>query len=219
MKSVFFLISVFFVIGCGNFFEDKSEAPRDEISSANATVDFAEVKQKIFAPHCIKCHLNYENFASVKMIASGILNSIEQNRMPKNSPPLDESLKILIRTWVAEGANEFLENNSSEQPSDEDITTLKPTWESLRLHIFEPKCLVCHNPVGKAPWIDLSSRAGMAKTLIKHINFKNPDDSNLIIRLRDPEEPMPPLPPQSNLLQLTEDEILVVIDWINSGLP
>jgi hypothetical protein len=50
---------------------------------------------------------------------------------------------------------------------------LLPTWESLSKNIFIPKCVVCHNPSGQAPWIDVSNREGMAKTLIKHINFKD----------------------------------------------
>ncbi len=223
MRLLICVSLVFVLLGCGNFFREKNSLAAnvsgEEGASASATIDFAEVKQKIFAPHCVKCHSNYANFLSVKQNLSGILNSIEQNRMPKNSPPLTEDLKNILRTWFAEGANETLDQDSSNEPIPDDVTLLKPTWNSLSLHIFEPKCLVCHSPVGKAPWIDLSSRASMAKTLLKHIDFKNPEESNLVIRLRDTEEPMPPLPPQSTIPQLTEEEVVVVIEWIKAGLP
>ncbi len=219
MRAIFNFLFIIIFTGCGDFFESQSDPLTTENLSSQASIDFEEVKQKIFEPFCIRCHINYGNFASVKINISEILISIEQNRMPRNSPPLEEELKNLLRTWVAEGAQEFQNDAPQEQPIDQDPAVLKPTWESLSLHIFEPKCLVCHSPNGKAPWVDFSSRSAMAKTLLKHINFENPDNSNLIIRLRDPEEPMPPLPPQSNLSQLTPEEVLVVIEWINSGLP
>jgi cytochrome c5 len=223
MKLLFYFILSLTLFGCGNFFRDKTNSSAniagDGESVTKVTVDFSEVKQRIFEPHCVKCHSNYANFASVKQSISNILGSIEQNRMPKNAQPLGDDLKNLLRTWIAEGANENLMEDSQTEPTDEDPTVLKPTWTSLSLHVFEPKCLVCHSPVGKAPWIDFSNRATMAKTLIKHIDFKNPDDSNLVIRLRDSEEPMPPLPPQSTIPQLSEDEILVVVEWIKAGVP
>jgi uncharacterized membrane protein len=223
MRLLIYFSLVFTLLGCGNFFRDKNNLAGsisgEGGSSAVATIDFAEVKQKIFEPHCVKCHSNYANFLSVKQNLSGILNSIEQNRMPKNSSPLTEDLKNILRTWFAEGANETLDQGSSNEPTADDITILKPTWDYLSLHIFEPKCLVCHSPVGKAPWIDFSNRASMAKTLLKHIDFKNPEESNLVIRLRDTEEPMPPLPPQSAIPQLTEEEVVVVVEWIKAGLP
>ena len=52
-----------------------------------------------------------------------------------------DSLKIILRTWFAEGANETLDQDSSNEPVPDDVTLLKSTWNSLSLHIFEPKCL------------------------------------------------------------------------------
>lgn len=219
MKLIFFLAFSTCIVGCGNFFRDKSPAGPDLISSTKASVDFAEVKNRVLTPHCLTCHSNYANFVSVKSSATAILSAVEQDRMPKNAPPLPEDLKNLLRTWVAEGANEFLDSALGETMPEEEVSGLVPTWSSLSVRIFEPKCLVCHSPGGQAPWVDFSSRAAMAKTLIKHINFKNPEESNLIVRLTDPEEPMPPPPPQSNITQLTLEEVQVVIEWINAGLP
>lgn len=223
MKLFIYCTIIFTLLGCGNFFREKvgpspSVANQGE-SVGKGTIDFAEVRQKILDPHCVQCHSNYVNYASVKNSISNILASVEQNRMPKNAPPLSEDLKDLLRQWVAEGANESLDEESLAPPAEEDPKLLKPNWESLNLNIFESKCLVCHRPGGQAPWIDFSNRAAMAKTLLKHIDFKNPEQSNLIIRLRDTEEPMPPLPPQSTIPQLTEEEVLVVIEWIKAGVP
>ena len=223
MKLLICFSFALMLLGCGNFFREKGSSSTlltpDEGASAIGTIAFDEVNQKIFAPHCIQCHSNYANFTSVKLNISNILASVEQNRMPKNAPPLSEDLKNLLRTWIAEGVNETLSEDSQTPPVDEDPGTLKPTWASLSLNIFESKCLICHRPGGQAPWIDFSNRASMAKTLLKHIDFKNPDESNLVIRLRDTEEPMPPLPPQSTIPQLSEEEIQMVVDWIKAGVP
>ena len=224
MRALSYCFIIFSLCGCGNFFHEKGRSTpqleNESTISQSGTVDFAEIKEKILGPYCIACHSNYANYVSVKNNVAGLLNSVEQNRMPKNSQPLSEELKNLLRIWVAEGANETLTAENSPDPTvEEDLSVLRPTWESLSLHVFEPKCLACHNPTGQAKWIDLSNRSSMAKTLIKHIDFKNPEESELVLRLRDPEEPMPPLPPQSTLPQLTEEEILIVIEWIQLGLP
>ncbi len=89
----------------------------------------------------------------------------------------------------------------------------------MSLHVFEPKCFVCHNPRGEAPWVDFTNRSTMFKTLLKHFDFADPKNSLLVKRLKDPEEPMPPLPPFSYLPQLTPYEISKVVEWIENGLP
>jgi uncharacterized membrane protein len=221
MRLIFFSVFIISVTACGNIFHNKHENVTNsdnENANSKPTISFAEVRLKVLDPHCIKCHSNYVDYKSVKKNISQILNSVEQNRMPKNAIPISDDLKELLRAWVAEGTPENLETNT-DSPEPTDDGALKPTWDSLKLNIFDPKCLVCHSANGKSPWVDFTNRATMAKTLIKHIDFKNPDDSNLILRLRDTEEPMPPLPPQSTLTQLTEEEVLVVIEWIKAGLP
>ncbi len=184
--------------------------------SFKATIFFDEIKEKIINPHCLICHSNYSNYQTVKFHLPAIINSVASKRMPLNAPPLPEDLLDLLEAWLDEGAP--LEKNEPDESQDI-IQPLNPTWDSLSLYVFEPKCFVCHNPKGEAPWVDFSNRSTMIKTLIEHINFSQPENSNLIHRLKDSEEPMPPLPPFSNLPQLTEDEINVVVEWINRGLP
>jgi mono/diheme cytochrome c family protein len=218
MTTKSFLIFSLLFTGCGNYTRLKTQESLNQ-TTGKATIAFAEVQEKIFSPYCVSCHSNYRDFRAIKQNLSLILSSIEQNRMPKNANPLAQNLKDLLRAWIAEGAQEVLIENEDDPQDSTDDTSLIATWDSLNLKVFGPKCLICHNPIGQAPWIDFSNRTTMAKTLLKHINFKAPEESNLIIRLQDPEEPMPPLPPQSNIPQLTKSEIQTVIDWIHAGLP
>lgn len=221
LKFILLLMGSLFVVSCGNFIKPKhQQAPSasNDVSNVGSGVAFAEVRDKIFVPHCVKCHIQYGDYDFVKPSLTSIVSSIEENRMPKGGPPITEDLKVLLRSWVSGGApNEATASAPTTPPIDENV--LQPTWASLSRNIFIPKCAVCHNPTGQAPWVDVSSRPGMAKTFQKHINFKNPEESNLIVRLADPEEPMPPLPPDSNIPQLTEEEIQVVVEWIKAGIP
>lgn len=215
------------LVACGNFFDPKHEAqlnnpnnPSGE-NETNMTIPFSEVRAKIFEPHCTLCHSEYGNYFFVKQDVNAILAAVLQNRMPDDAPPLDGELKKLLTNWINQGAPEFVqggENTSSPQPAP--IDELQATWDSLHKRIFVPKCTICHSPEGEAPWVDLTSREAMSKTLIaEHINFQKPEESNLIFRLRHKEAPMPPLPPFSNIPQLTEGEIEIVLEWIKRGLP
>jgi Planctomycete cytochrome C len=90
-------------------------------------------------------------------------------------------------------------------------------WNSISAGIFFPRCMPCHNPRGQARFLDLSSRDSVLAARDKLFNFADPEASYLIEVIRDPLEPMPP--PTSSLRPLSEDEVLVLIDWIAQGLP
>jgi uncharacterized membrane protein len=211
---------VFLTSACGNFFDSKTApAPNSpsEIPGSGSTILFAEVREKIFVPFCIQCHVQYGDYTFVQQDLKNIKTAVNQNRMPKNQSPLSSEQKQLLAEWISSGAQN--EAVVSVQPPTAEPQGLQPTWDSLYKNIFVPKCVVCHSPTGPANWVDVSSRAGMTKTLLKHIDFKNIENSNLILRLKDPEEPMPPLPPDSNIPQLTTEEVQIVIEWIEAGLP
>lgn len=216
MKKISALFIFFMLTSCGNFFKDK---PDDISASADASiagqVEFSEVRTKIFVRYCIECHVQYGAYKFVKQEVTAIQSSVSSNRMPKNAPPLSSELKALLSQWINDGAIDS--SQGAPVPDLEVGDLLLPTWDSLQAKIFIPKCVVCHSPNGQAKWIDLTNRKAMTVTLLKHINFNNPEASNLMIRLRDPEEPMPPY--SSNIPVLTREEADVVVDWINRGLP
>lgn len=220
---IFILYSFAFIVSaCGNFLKEKNPNNNQNVSQSLPveTLNFDKVRAQIFVPYCISCHLQYGDYKFVKKDLTGIQASINQNRMPKNAPPLSSELKQVLNSWIQAGAPEqdIAQVNPNPSPSPQPPTdTLVATWDSIFENIMVPKCVVCHNPNGQAKWVDVSSRKGMSKTLLKHINFKKPEDSYLIARLQDVEEPMPPL--SSNLSMLNAQEVQVIIEWIENGLP
>lgn len=218
MKTPKVLLTATFLIlsGCGNFFESKVNSPAGSLAGLGSDVDFVVIKTKVLEPHCTRCHISYRDYSVARHEIQAIVRAVDLNRMPKNSPALDGSLKELLRVWMLNGTPE--QAHSGPQMPEPD-RGLKPSWDSLYVNIFAPRCTVCHSPTGEAPWVDLSSRSAMSRTLLKHLNFKDPAASYLISRLKDPAEPMPPLPPDSSFAQLTEKEVDVVLEWIRAGLP
>lgn len=221
-KNLLLFLPLFIFLGCGSVLNSEHTAGATDTNGNAAEsvnkISFSEIRTKILAPQCIQCHVQYGDYDFVKKDVSAILSSVQQGRMPKNSSPLSAELQLLLKQWSDAGApNEIVADTPVTEPINNN--ELQATWDSLYKNIFVPKCVICHNPTGQAPWVDVSSRKGMASTLIKHLDFKVPENSKLILRLSDPEEPMPPLPPDSNIPQLTKAEINVVIDWIKAGIP
>ena len=215
VPRVFLSAGFVLLTGCGNFFESKVDPSGGRGSLGEKASTFFEIKSRALEPNCVRCHAAYLEYAVVKQNIQSIVSAVETNRMPKDRPPLDDDLKALLRAWLQAGAPQSAEPDLPPVDGPE----LKPTWNSLYVNIFANRCTVCHSPTGQAPWIDLTNRAAMSKTLLKHINFKDPAASYLIARLTNADEPMPPLPPDSNLPQLTVDEVEVVLEWIRTGLP
>ena len=85
------------------------------------------------------------------------------------------------------------------------------------LPILSNKCFVCHGPDGeKKDVLRLDSFKEATRDLGGYaaINPKQPDQSKLLVRLHDKEEPMPPRKAEK---QLTAAEREVLTRWVNEG--
>lgn len=208
------------ISACGNYDKGSSSFPNDFRELSGTTVNFEEVKAKILEPHCLRCHVQYNEYDSVKTESKQILNAVLSDRMPKNAAPLSADLKRVLAQWIASGAP--LGGDTPAPPID---LELRPTWESLSRQVIAPKCMVCHNPDGQASFLDLSTRQAIFENRDrdyfgqKLINFEQPEDSYLVSIVQDEFEPMPPPPPISNLERLTDSEVEALIQWIKKGLP
>jgi mono/diheme cytochrome c family protein len=209
MRLPFLFLAAALMGGCSYTIDKTAKA--GPVASGGLAPGFSEVRAKIFSPACAECHLQYEEYEYVRDDAAKIQSAVNENRMPKRFP-LTADLKDLLNRWIEGGA-----------PRDPETVTAEPEkpltadWESLRRRIFVPKCLVCHNPQGQAPWINLSDRASAVKTLLPFINLAKPEDSYLMERLSSTEEPMPPF--EYSLEQLNAEEIALVLQWLALGLP
>lgn len=216
MKMI--LISIIFILtSCGNYSEQKGVLEDTFNRNLDAPLDFKAISDNIIKPHCLSCHQQYSSYEGVKNEISNILNAVESNRMPKNAAPLSRGKKELLAAWAAAGAPQ---GAGTPPPANEE---LEATWVSLSSKVFFPKCLVCHNPQGQAKFLDLSTRQAFFEQRDREfggeklLNFEQPEESYLISVINDPFEPMPPV--WSNIEQLKPEEVEVIIEWIEKGLP
>jgi len=215
------IFALMLLSSCGNYTERKGfEESFDPSLLSSTSLDFNTVKELVFAPRCISCHQQYKNYESIYQELSAIQNTVESNRMPKTGGPLSNQQKAILKAWIAQGAAEVPGQPTPPRIGEE----LEPNWKSISRHIINPKCLVCHNPQGQAKFLDLSNRQVIFENRNRQfdggtalINFENPLKSYIVQILQDEDEPMPPL--NSNINQLTENELDVFIEWIKRGLP
>ncbi len=85
------------------------------------------------------------------------------------------------------------------------------------LPVLSAKCYLCHGPdTKKKDLVRLDSYEGATRELdgYKAIDPKNPAESEMIFRLQDTEEPMPPEDVEN---QLTPAERKLMIQWVKEG--
>lgn len=191
----------------------KAGAVGDPGVSGQGIPDFSSLLERVLRPRCVSCHQHYATYAGASREARAILSAVESDRMPKGGPPLAAWQKEALRRWVEAGAPQFADRPPEEDPADR----LEPVWASVSRNILAPKCLLCHSPSGQANFLDLSSPETLKGPAARLVDLDDPEASELIAIVRDPEEPMPPR--SSNIPPLSEVEIQVLIEWIRRGLP
>lgn len=233
MKTISMIITFIFLVGCSDYTEIK-EAPLrpspggfspvspGENDQVKSLIDFEQIKKSIIDNNCLQCHPGYSNYNTVVVSAQNILDQVATNRMPKNARPLDDELKLLLEEWVNNGAPEFVEIDNGEDdtsvPGPMEPVKLEATWESVSQKIIFPKCVSCHNSNGQASFLPLATRQDFfdGRDYLLN-NFEDARNSYLIEVITDPEEPMPPV--WSPFEQLNEEEVKILIEWIEKGLP
>lgn len=229
LRKLYALLIV--LCSCGNSFETKEGGDgiggtRPVDGEENAIL-FADIKSQILEPHCIACHSSYGSYDTFNAVKESAMGAISSGRMPKNSAPLSNELKTLMRNWLAAGAPNTTPisdpdgSSGATQPDDGDPNPptqpdiLETTWRSLSQKVFFPKCLQCH---GEGSFLPLATRQNFFDQRDELLNdFEDVEESELIKRLESNSNPMPPT--WSGLDKLTTEEINIVIQWVEQGLP
>lgn len=213
MKSFGLIIIFLTLISCGNKTELKEEIPSFALNRFPVEeLNFETVKTSIFEKSCTQCHPGYSDYNTVKADAQKILDQVLTNRMPKDASALSDDLKAILNAWVRAGSPRGGDNEDN-VPNE-----LESTWDSLSKKIFFPKCVSCHNANGQANFLELADRQDFFDNREYLLNnFEDVENSYLIEVISDPDEPMPPF--WSPFTQLTKEEIAIVKEWIEKGLP
>ena len=137
--------------------------------------------------------------------------------MPKApETPLTSDQLGLLKAWIDAGAPE---NSEGVLP----MPPLEPTFDSIKAHILEPKCLMCHSrgqPIARIP---LVTRDDLLNSPLELVIPGNADESGIVLVIMgvNPDKIMPPQKDSSGkpsgFSRLSEEEIRVIKEWINRG--
>lgn len=177
-------------------------------------MNYKFISAKIFDAKCTSCHgssgnVSLESYESVKANLSKIENTVfVEQTMPKRGSLTSEE-KRLLWNWIKIGAP--LE--STAPPPEEE--PLIATYDSIRSHIIEPKCITCHNPMGTGNKIGLDKES-LLNSPLELVLPGNADESGLIIALeRKDDKRMPPA--KEGYAALKPEVIQVIREWIMNG--
>jgi len=92
----------------------------------------------------------------------------------------------------------------------------EPDFSTEILPILSNKCFACHGPDAKKDEVRLDSYEGATKDLggYSAIDPDKPEDGELLLRIHDKKDPMPPEDAEK---QLTEAERELLTKWVKSG--
>ncbi|MFO0322160.1 MAG: hypothetical protein ACK504_07015 [Bacteroidota bacterium] len=89
---------IFIVVSC-----KKTSSKKEFTPTCTGTKSFALDVNLVIYDNCRSCHINYDNYATIKASADLIRNSIAFGTMPKNGTLTDKQKNDII-CWIDQGA-------------------------------------------------------------------------------------------------------------------
>lgn len=224
-KFAAILIILGLTFGCNRYTRKQQDTPILPPSNFKASeLNFSSVYNQVLRPSCIGCHgssggVSLETYASVKIHLSKIYNStIVERVMPKApTPVLSEQQIGLLNAWIVAGAPELSGPDQAPMPA------LEPTFESIKTHILEVKCLSCHAPGKAAARIPLVTKEDLLESPLDIVVPGSAEESGIILAVTNsnPKKIMPPVKDkegnETGYSPLSEKDIEVISLWINNG--
>ncbi|MBF0297852.1 MAG: hypothetical protein HQK51_03985 [Oligoflexia bacterium] len=195
-----------------------------EIADANdLNLSYKLVDDNIFTPKCVSCHGtaggvflgSYESI--VKNLQKIERVAIQEKTMPPMAP-LSESERNLLSTWIKAGAPEHeglgvINENPIPTPP---APLIEAQFDSIKINIFDSKCIVCHSPTGTARDVLLNTKEDLLDSPRDLVIPRNSQESGLYIAVSRTDSGMMP-PPDSGIPPLTLNEIDIIKQWIDNG--
>ena len=200
------------------------------VSVDRSQLSFQQVSQKVFTTNCVSCHngatqsggVDLTNYASVKAKMEAIHDVLLAKSMPPASrAQLTSSQASLLNSWIAAGAPEVAVGSAPDPvpppPAVVPADPVKPNFTSLKKHIFNTQCIICHSPGNSAsslPLADLEKVLKMREGLV--IPF-HPEKSLLLQAINGQGDK--PMPPVKSKRVLKKEDIAMIQKWIELGAP
>ena len=234
------LLILSFSSSCG-IYENKyanNHAPRVDIAAIlanpNSKISFNQVNLGIFQVSCLQCHSSslakggvvLETYGNVITQMNDVITDIQSGDMPQNGSLSEEQIN-LFNLWIKQGAHEIgNEDSSTPNPtvtpaptstpvptSTPILSALAPNYQSIRDHIFVPKCLKCHGINGskhsRFPLESYEQMMAQGELIVAG----NPSKSTVVKEIRAGTMPTR----KSGLPKVTPEELNVIETWISHG--
>ncbi len=221
------LVAVGFLNGCNYSIQKNPAGISDIPPSSNylkTELTYNSVYSRVFRKNCVSCHgagskLNLEDYGQINGNLSKIFQAtIIERKMPKSPMlPLNKVQLGLLSAWISVGAP--LNAGVEEEP----LPSLEPKFESIKSHIIEIKCTICHSPGQSVARIPLLTKEDFINSPLDIVVPGDADESGLVLSITnlDPNKLMPPpvdvFGKKTGFLPLSDQEIKTIKDWINSG--
>jgi hypothetical protein len=137
------LLILLLMIGCVAKGTNESALFRS-VPNIDGALNFATVQDFILGPQCVGCHAWAGDEALVRTrvvpgnpSASRLYTELASGRMPRGAAKLSPQQLKLVSDWIIALASD---TNPPPQPIE-----LKPTYASLKVHLLDKSCTMCHN--------------------------------------------------------------------------
>lgn len=214
------VISISFITTACGYYHKVTQQPSRGGFKGDETLGFEVVKTIFSRNRCLDCHavdkgnrggINLETYASTKVLADSVVQSVASGFMPIGGPPVSAPDQAVLKAWVDAGAPEVSDlplpiaevpaPNEPPEPDEPPVPTEPPVpnepppvdFELVRASIFTPHCIGCHSN-----FADYSRVVGRLPDIQRSI------DTNFM--------PMGSAPLSTELKQM-------LADWIANGAP
>lgn len=203
MRTFFFFCSLFLLVACEKSGTNEHTLFQAAPSLENG-VSFAQLNSFILKPMCLRCHAWAADETQVRARtvpgnpdASALYVRIANGSMPQGGPVATSIQLEVVETYI-----KGLRPSPGPGPAP-----LKPTYASLKVHLFEKSCTMCHNP---------DSRRRKPFTTYEEVTALVDDiqlelDMGSMPPLDDEGNPRAPVP--------TEEVLNAFREWVVAGMP
>ncbi|NQY99931.1 MAG: hypothetical protein HRT45_04590 [Bdellovibrionales bacterium] len=205
--------------------DEPGDGEDDPVEPITTPISFEMVSNEVLEKRCNTCHTQFRTYRYVKNNADRILSFVKSGQMPlspRNNQiaEMKDVEKALLEVWVNAGAPEFADTPAE----DVEPLPLEPTWISLQENIFGPRCVMCHSQNNRRGPIDISTYEAFEEQAEDLFDMADPFNSPFIgaIIAREEQDFLDPMPAEWARIPLepvSQEELLVIEEWIRRGRP